>query len=107
MTLPSLTQRAFDQYLRGVVAWLKHKLHRCAEDACWRKGSDCYLPDGQPGVPDEWYCWEHAASAGYCRSCGSFNGGIESFDCGRSGLCENCDYQWRADTGEFDSDEDY
>lgn len=90
-----------------LVRWLKHKLHRCAEDGCWHKGMDCYLPDGKPGVADEYVCWEHAHKAGYCRSCGCFNAGIESFDFGRSGLCESCEDQWKCDTGEYDEPDEY
>lgn len=95
------------QMVRRIESRLKHKLHRCAEDGCWAKGRDCYLPDNEDRKPDEWLCGEHSHGAGYCRSCGQFNGGIESFDFRRNGLCDNCDYQIRADMGEFDEpDED-
>lgn len=93
--------------VRRIGDRLKHRLRRCAEAGCWRKGMDCYLPDGVPGVPDEWVCWEHAHKAGYCRSCGCFNGGIESFDFGRSGLCESCEDQWKCDMGEYDERDEY
>lgn len=90
------------------VSWLKHTFHRCSHDGCWRKGRDCYLPDNEDGKPDDWACYDHAHTLGYCWSCGQFHGGIESFDFRRSGLCDNCDDQMRSDMGEFDeSDECY
>lgn len=90
-----------------LVRWLKHKLRRCAEEGCWSKGLDCYLPDGKAGVPDEYVCGEHAHKAGCCRSCGNFHAGIESFDFGRSGLCESCEDQWKCDMGEYDETDEY
>lgn len=55
-----------------------------------------------PDVPDdiEYVCGEHSHALGFCRSCGQFWGGVESFDFRRSGLCDNCEAEWRADAGD-------
>jgi hypothetical protein len=55
--------------------------------------------------PDEVLCGEHASEAGYCRSCGDFWGGIESFEFHHPGLCDHC-----ATDGQdldFDEEDDY
>lgn len=96
-----------DRFVMRFVSWLKHKLHRCSEEGCWAKGLGCYLPDNQDDIPDEWVCSEHAHKAGFCWSCRQFHAGIESFDFGRSGLCYECDHQFRADMGEFDEPDEY
>lgn len=39
--------------------------------------------------PAEYFCPTHAFDNGYCKGCGRFFGGIESFDFG-SGYCDDC-----------------
>lgn len=61
----------------------------------------CFLPDPprlltaerereREREPDQVLCSEHAEQYGYCRSCGDFWGGIESFDFTHPGLCDHC-----------------
>jgi hypothetical protein len=77
----------------------------------------CYLP-GPPRTygsyynlkersPDEVLCGEHASLAGYCRCCGDFWGGIDSFEFGHPGLCDQCHDQIEADFAESEYEEDY
>ncbi len=76
----------------------------------------CYLPEpprfrfkGQTPVerkPDEVLCSEHAARNGYCRSCGDFWGGIESFEFIHRGLCDHCHDQIKSDYYYPSDDED-
>lgn len=75
--------------------------HLCEESGC-NNEADCYQ------LEDElfYYCHEHAQRAGFCWGCGGFWAGIESFDFSRSGLCSECDYNFRADAGEFDEDDE-
>lgn len=74
-------------------------LNYCEEEGCTREGIACYLPDNpiydgeQEAEPDNYYCGVHCHAQGFCCGCGSFWGGVESFDFGRgarTGLCENC-----------------
>lgn len=89
--------------MKRFIHWLKQKFHRCSHEGCWEKGIDCYLPDNVDGNPDEWVCAAHAQVAGYCYACGTFWGGIESFDFRRSGLCDNCESDLHAE--DFDEDD--
>jgi hypothetical protein len=89
---------------------IKTHAHRCADEGCWRKGEPCFLPGNATGRPDEYSCWEHAHQFGYCRRCGCFWAGVESFEFDPSGLCENCRNQYGTDSGQkdyhdFDDDE--
>lgn len=73
---------------------------RCGHEGCDRDAIACWLPrygylddqpENDPEEPDDWYCPEHAALHGYCRCCGTFEGGIESFEFGRhAGYCDVC-----------------
>lgn len=92
---------------------------RCEEEGCDWEGTPCYYPDnpiygldypegGPPAEfePDHHYCAQHAYRAGFCFGCGSFWGGVESFDFGNpSHLCENC--RANGDYEEEDMDEVY
>lgn len=84
------------------IVWLKHKLHRCSKPGCWAKGMACFYPNGADALPDEWVCAEHCHDAGYCRCCGNFWAGVDSFDFSRNGLCENCNAMLGDDSVEFD-----
>lgn len=76
----------------------------------------CYLPEPvrmfysgmalYERAPDEVLCGEHASRLGYCRSCGDFWGGIESFEFGHPGLCDQCHDQIEADFAESEYEED-
>lgn len=49
------------------------------------------------------YCTEHCHENGFCYCCGSFWGGIESFDfMNPSKLCEHCLDQIESDLGDCD-----
>jgi hypothetical protein len=76
----------------------------CERETCTREGIDCYLPDDGPERPYVVLCDEHAFAAGFCKLCGSFWGGIESFEFG-PGYCENCEFQIKDSCGENDEDD--
>ena len=59
------------------------------EDGCGNAGFECFLPDDENQASYA-YCVEHAFDNGFCRSCGQFWGGIESFEFLNGGLCDNC-----------------
>src|SRR5262245_1265765 len=70
---------------------------RCEHGGCTEPGELCYIErtlkdDGQvvETDDDEYFCGGHAHEHGYCRHCGGFFAGIESFDFSRSGLCSEC-----------------
>lgn len=69
---------------------------RCAWRGCKQDGNPCWLPDDLD-KPSEWYCWRHMYQAGYCPGCGNFSAGIESFDFSRYELCDNCEWQVKAE----------
>jgi hypothetical protein len=77
--------------------------YRCEEPGCLNEAMPCYL-SGDP-EPSEWWCSEHAFEHGFCRGCGQFWAGIESFDFG-PGYCPNCRDEIQADEGAFDEDVD-
>jgi hypothetical protein len=78
----------------------------CGAEGCDREPIPCYLLGGVPGVtkPDEWYCPQHAEENGYCRSCGTFCGGMESFEFIHPGYCDNCHDQLHEDDDPNDDD---
>lgn len=92
------------------VLWIKYRLHICQEPGCWHRDSvPCYVTDwDEPsdGKPDYYYCTIHAHGEGLCWMCGGFYAGMESFDFSRDGLCDNCQDQWEAETGDRDYDDD-
>lgn len=61
---------------------------------CKQQGNPCYFPDygrrGDLDEPDHWYCSEHAPRYGFCKLCGQFWGGIESFEFHHPGICDDC-----------------
>jgi len=65
---------------------------RCQKAHCPDRAVACYLPNsyGRDRKPDEMLCARHAWLSGYCRSCGEFWGGINSFDFLNGGLCDFC-----------------
>ena len=95
--------RTYQRVRVGFIRWLGRirGKHLCEESGCIEWGDRYELED------EHWYyCAEHAQRAGFCWGCGGFWAGIESFDFSRSGLCSECDYNFRADAGEFDEDEE-
>lgn len=50
--------------------------------------------DSRPAMrerdPDERLCRDCAAKAGFCRCCGEFWGGIDSFEFTHPGICDHC-----------------
>ena len=104
--------------LEKIVNSLKHKFHFCSHAGCWKHGEDvieCYLPDyevDEEGFrtndePDYYYCWEHADTHGFCKMCGEFWAGIESFEFIHPGFCDNCDDEMERDFDRGFDDEDY
>lgn len=84
----------------------------CQHEGCTETGNPCWLleydkPEGHGDEPDMWYCDAHMHSAGFCRGCGTFWGGVESFDFG-SGFCEHCETEFEEpDADDYYSDFDY
>lgn len=66
----------------------------CGLPWCHRQGAPCWLPDDLD-QPSEYLCAEHAYQAGYCKGCGQFWGGVESFEFRTEyrGFCDNCAHQ--------------
>lgn len=92
----------------NLIMRLKYKFRICQQKGCWKHGdeiTECFLPDYEiddegfrvDEKPDEYYCTEHAARNGYCKSCGEFWGGIESFEFEHPGWCDNCHDQMEHD----------
>lgn len=83
-------------YDRSPCSWCAAKgwLPFCQYEGCRNAGRlrviEGWARDPEPDEPDveEWFCGEHAAEAGYCPSCGSFWGGVDSFE--RRGICDHC-----------------
>lgn len=88
-------------------------------DQCEHEGCEiaigltaCFFPDNESGEPDEYFCTNHAPEHGFCYLCGTFNGGIESFDFaaalgGIDGVCEQCFDQLDGDLINDNHDDDY
>jgi len=98
-------------FIDNFMMWIKYHLHICMEDGCWiRHTTACFMPDydnpHDDGKPDYYYCSKHA-SRFFCRICGQFWAGIESFNFMHSGLCDNCYDQIEHDfRDEYDDDYD-
>lgn len=80
----------------------------CWQPGCTEWGVACFFPDhewGGPGGgprkhPDDCLCDKHIKHSGFCKGCGCFAGGIESFDFalhGYDGFCDNCAWQLSAE----------
>lgn len=66
----------------------------CTETGCASEGVECFFPDHvYPHPPDAILCWEHIQHSGFCRGCGRFWGGVESFEFSRSKLCDDCQHE--------------
>lgn len=88
---------------------LYRRQRRCQHPGCTREGMPCFI-ELWSEKPDEFFCHAHAFQYGYCRGCGRFWSGVESFDFGPDrGWCEHCRDQLRADMGEdiWEDDFDY
>jgi predicted amidophosphoribosyltransferase len=73
----------------------------CEHEECTAEGQPCFLIDDQPDTPSYHFCAEHAFEEGFCPVCGTFWGGIESFDFG-PGICEHCTAEMNEDGDEED-----
>lgn len=81
--------------------------HKCEHEGCFKDGSvECHVPAEQDIELIEHLCQDHAYEVGYCTLCGSFWGGIESFDFNNPQmLCENCLDQLKTELGEYEAEE--
>jgi hypothetical protein len=80
-----------------ILRWRLGWSIRCQHPGCTNGANPCFLePWGQPY---EYYCFTHAFEHGYCKGCGQFFAGIESFDFG-PGYCDNCRAEWEDDLDE-------
>ena len=98
----------------GLIGRIKYRLKMCQYPGCYsRHVTECWIPDDEPdehrdlAFPDAYYCFEHAHYVGFCWMCGGFNGGIESFDFNRFGLCESCEMEADRDERKWDGDEEW
>jgi hypothetical protein len=74
---------------------------KCQEPGCKQKGEPCFYPNGET----EFCCWDHKAKHGFCKYCGQFWGGIESFHFhGMPGVCDECEEEIKYQNGEFDDE---
>ena len=77
--------------------------HLCDAAGCANEGQPCWLPDAGD-EPSEYLCGDHAGRAGYCIGCGTFWGGVETFEFGpHAGWCDNCASEFET---EDDADDD-
>lgn len=88
------------------LARLYRRQRQCQHPGCTKEGIPCLL-QWWDETPEEYFCSKHAFKHGYCPGCGVFWAGVESFDFGSSGLCEQCLDQIRADTGYYDEEDDF
>jgi hypothetical protein len=73
----------------------------CEHDGCDREGNPCFLLDDPPDKPSYHFCGDHAHEEGFCRGCGGFFGGIESFEFGY-GLCDYCEVECEDEIEDLD-----
>lgn len=79
----------------------------CEEPGCTEGGwVACRLPDHHETGEEHHYCREHAFAHGYCKGCGDFWGGVESFEFLNNGYCDNCRSQIDADMRDERDDDD-
>jgi hypothetical protein len=81
-------------------------VERCNEPGCDEDAIPCFLPS-DTDTPSEWYCPTHAALNGYCKLCGTFCGGMESFEFIHPDYCDNCWDEIEAEDAEPDEDDEY
>src|SRR5579859_4290086 len=72
------------------IAPPEEEVHVCSHESCASTDTmPCYL--GGEREPDDWYCDDHISAAGFCKGCGMFSVGIESFDFSAiPGFCAEC-----------------
>ena len=93
-----------------MVSKIQTEPHVCDEKGC--TSTDTMPVWLEPGdEPDGYYCGEHIEQAGFCKGCGQFSAGIESFSFGDfPGFCDNCAeeirYEEALEAGDFDDDLD-
>lgn len=99
-------------WIDNLVMSAKYRLHICMEDGCWKLDTvACFLPDYDSPIileendkPSYYYCHEHCN--GFCRRCGQFWSGIESFDFQHPSYCDNC-YDQITDNYDEGQEDDY
>jgi hypothetical protein len=74
----------------------------CDEPGCDLPAFECVLPDG---ALNGYYCSKHAFDNGFCKMCGMFWAGMESFDFG-NGYCDTCQVEVDIIDGTYDEPED-
>lgn len=76
---------------------------RCQHPGCKEPGIFCFVDYGR-NTPEyaAFYCWNHAGQYGFCKICGSFWGGIESFEFHHPDICDFC---WDEIHDDFDYDD--
>ena len=78
---------------------------QCEHPDCDSQGMRYKYPrmDNQSEPETAIYCLRHVWQGGFCFCCGGFFGGIESFDFGDRGLCDECetDYELNKEIGEY------
>jgi len=67
-------------------------------EGCTEPALGCCYPDDDQ--PSEFYCCTHAAENGFCWLCGTFCGGLESFEFFHPGLCDQCYDQIQHENGD-------
>jgi len=78
----------------------------CEEKGCNEPAQKFSIEEGT----EEYLCFKHATESGFCWGCGSFCGGMESFDFAEAhgnvrGYCEHCSDEIKMDCGEYDDEE--
>lgn len=98
----------FRQWLEDrYIHFLDSLRPRCWHKGCTNRAEPCVLQAYSTDDEDDvdqiyWYCDEHCQQHGFCRGCGYFWGGTESFDFG-NGYCSNCRDEFEDDY--YDEDE--
>jgi hypothetical protein len=82
----------------------KEGIRRCTNCRQIKLCTLCYLPDTvrEHCPPDEVLCYDCLENNCYCRSCGEFWGGIDSFEFTHPGLCDHCHDAIQSDFQEFE-----
>ena len=68
---------------------------------------NCYLPvydEADPQLCVARLCADCCRKQGFCRFCGEFAGGIESFEFWHPGICDYCDHQMRTEMENYPDD---
>ncbi len=95
---------------------LEKRVYICQSFGCTEPAQEWQYPmtDDDIIASTVYYCVDHAHQAGFCKGCGGFWGGVESFEFPESsllqGYCYDCRESIKHDAPEFwglDDDEEY